>query len=298
MKCYDCGGELTSPQGVTLRICPFCDFDSSTVNQNAHNRPEAILHEQVKINGQALYRDRHRLMNLIDNLFVDDVELCKSLRLALNYGVSEKLYEYLSYDLTNQKISIAQITSFFADEYGFEFYRAKEIVHVLALGLGIQEDVLQNRVVNIANNDIESLGMVNERGNMVGNIINYGLVAQQGEWIYYIDNSDGSKNNRYKNKHKLYKIRTNGSGQEKLNDDHCRYINVIGEWIYYCHSSDNLYKIRTDGSGRTVLSDDECSYVNVIGKWIYYCNESDNKRIYKIETDGKNKKRVNNKCSW
>ena len=94
-----------------------------------------------------------------------------------------------------------------------------------------------------------------ERGNTVGNIVNGGNVAQKGEWLYY-------RNTSYK--YKLYKIRTDGSDKTKLNDDDSKYINVVGDWVYYsnCNWSEEktryrynnyfytLYKIRTDGTGK------------------------------------------------
>ena len=39
-------------------------------------------------------------------------------------------------------------------------------------------------------------------GNTVGNLVNDGLVAQQGDWIYYSNILD---------EHKLYKVRTDGT---------------------------------------------------------------------------------------
>ena len=44
------------------------------------------------------------------------------------------------------------------------------------------------------------------RGNTVGNIVNIGLAATDGTWIYFISN-DGSS---------IYHIRTDGSGRERL----------------------------------------------------------------------------------
>lgn len=53
-----------------------------------------------------------------------------------------------------------------------------------------------------------------------------------------------------------------------------------------------LYKIRTDGSGRQRLSDESSLYINVAGEWIYYVNFDDEGRIYKIKTDGSGRQRV------
>jgi hypothetical protein len=74
------------------------------------------------------------------------------------------------------------------------------------------------------------------------------IVIQEG-WIYYSNPHDGSK---------LYVIKTDGSGRQKLNDDRSWNIKVSGDRIYYVNSSDGgkLYTIKIDGSDRQKLSDD------------------------------------------
>jgi hypothetical protein len=133
-------------------------------------------------------------------------------------------------------------------------------------------------------------------GNSSGKIVNDGLVIVHRDWLYYC-----SKNN-------LYKIRTDGTGKQKLNNDWCKDFNVVGDWVYYCNMNDNdnlynqskllgvansilqvsgkLFRIRTNGTGRQKLSDDWCTDVNITGDWINYCNMSDNFKHYKIRTDG------------
>ncbi len=120
----------------------------------------------------------------------------------------------------------------------------------------------------------ESLGMTNVQGNTAGNLINGGIAALQGDWIYYRSNDN----------EKIYKVKTDGSGQSKVNDDRSLYINVIGNWIYYVNSDDDnrIYKIRTDGSGREKVNDEESWFLKVVGDWIYYYSEG----VYKIRTDG------------
>ena len=131
----------------------------------------------------------------------------------------------------------------------------------------------------------------NTIGNTNGNIANGGYAALQGNWIYYVNNSDS---------YKLYKIKTDGTGESKLSDDMPKYINVLGDWIYYSNDSDagKLYKIKTDGTGKAMLSDDDAYYVNAEGDWIYYKNNSDANRLYKIKTDGTGKTKVNDDMSY
>jgi len=56
---------------------------------------------------------------------------------------------------------------------------------------------------------------INEpRGNSLGNIVNKGIVVQKGDWIYYQNRDD---------KNRIYKIKTDGSECQKINDDSSFY---------------------------------------------------------------------------
>ncbi|MPN37187.1 hypothetical protein SDC9_184703 [bioreactor metagenome] len=100
-----------------------------------------------------------------------------------------------------------------------------------------------------------------------------------GEWVYYVNESDGSR---------IYKMRTDGTEKTPLNDEESGYMNVAGDWIYFTNESDGgkIYKIRTDGTERTILGGDKCSYINVADGWIFYANQSDGGKLYKIGIDG------------
>ena len=126
----------------------------------------------------------------------------------------------------------------------------------------------------------------NARGNTTGNIVNGGHVAQQGDWIYYLNIDDDKK--------KIYKIRIDGSDRTRVNEDSSWLLNVVGDWIYYLNIDDDkkIYKVRTDGRGRTKVNDDRSGDLNVVGDWIYYANFDDNK-IYKVRTDGSGRQEVN-----
>lgn len=49
---------------------------------------------------------------------------------------------------------------------------------------------------------------------------------------------------------------------------------------------ERIYKIRTDRNERTWVDDDGSRYLNEVGNWIYYDNYSDYYRIYKVRTNG------------
>ncbi|MDR2719723.1 MAG: DUF5050 domain-containing protein, partial [Nitrososphaerota archaeon] len=126
-----------------------------------------------------------------------------------------------------------------------------------------------------------------QRGNTTGNIVNGGYYAQQGDYIFFMNNSDSGK---------LYKVRVDGNDLTKLCDDPCKYVNVMGEYVYYSKgsrgSNGKLCKIKTDGSNRTQLNNDDSAYINVLDDWIYYCNESDNQKLYKMRINGENRQKL------
>jgi len=119
----------------------------------------------------------------------------------------------------------------------------------------------------------------NNTGNTASNIVNVGIVAQQGDWIYYRNTDVGSY---------IYKVKTDGTGKKKLNEYASSYINILGDWIYYSNNSDNgcIYKMKTDGTKEKKLNNDASEYVTTVGDWIYYKSSSDNDHLFKIKTDG------------
>ncbi len=122
------------------------------------------------------------------------------------------------------------------------------------------------------------------RGNSAGNIANGGLAAEHEGWIYYRSNDSG----------KIYRISTDGTNNEKVNDDDSWYINVAGNWIYYRTQEEgrNIYRIRTDGSERERITEDNTWYVNVVGDWVYYRNQDDGDKAYRISLSGDNQERI------
>lgn len=126
----------------------------------------------------------------------------------------------------------------------------------------------------------------NKIGNTCGNMSAGGLVASRGEWIYFSNQSDDGK---------LYKTTNmDATGLQKICDDEARFINVIGDTIYYCVANDGdaIYSIRTDGSQRTKLTSDRCEFVSAQNGWIYYGSDSESEGLYKMRTDGSEKTRV------
>ncbi len=92
----------------------------------------------------------------------------------------------------------------------------------------LQEGTLENTVINTT-------------GNTIGNTVNGGLVAKQGDWIYYSNLQD----NGY-----LYKKSSDGNNKTQLNSDDSWFLNVIDDWVYFQNddAGGQLFKTLADGS--------------------------------------------------
>ena len=127
-----------------------------------------------------------------------------------------------------------------------------------------------------------------ERGNTNGNLLNGGMIAYQGEWLYF--SSEGS----------LYKSKLDGSEikiiyKAEENDGNIANINIIDDELYFSagnHEKGGLYRIKDDGSDVKKLVSDtgggRQEKVYVVGDWIYY----DKKYVLKKDGDGSDKKQI------
>ena len=165
-----------------------------------------------------------------------------------------------------------------------------------------------------------------QTGNSYGNIVNYGLIAQSGDYYYFSNGYDGwklyaiKKDDTLKRKitddscqyinvsdnkifytntsdgWKIYSVNTDGTDRKKLNDEHSEYVSVAGEYVVYVDVSNSwkITRINKDGTDKTTISQDAATSINVTSEWIYYINWSDNKKIYRIRTDGTGRQKITN----
>ncbi|HWQ58524.1 MAG TPA: DUF5050 domain-containing protein [Clostridia bacterium] len=120
-------------------------------------------------------------------------------------------------------------------------------------------------------------GAANIRGNSPGNLLNGGVAAGQGDWIYF-RGSDG-----------IYKMKSDGSKIDRICDaKKASYINVSGEWLYYWIDNTGTYKIKTNGKDQTLLFEKNGENLSVIGDWIYAFDADDDgvSRFRGVTKDG------------
>ncbi|MEW9094106.1 MAG: DUF5050 domain-containing protein [Clostridiaceae bacterium] len=128
----------------------------------------------------------------------------------------------------------------------------------------LKEGITTVQFFNLENSNPEN-AYNGKNGNGLGNLNNNGLIAQDGGWKYYSHSADGGG---------IYK--TNDVISEKICEDNAKFINVVGDYIYYVNYSDGqkIYKIKKDGTGRRIVSTDQASYLTVSGEYIYYTYHS------------------------
>jgi hypothetical protein len=112
------------------------------------------------------------------------------------------------------------------------------------------------------------------------------LAARVEDCIYYSNESDG---------YKLYKIKIDGTGKQKLNNHKSLFMDVKDGWIYYSDYQDGgtLHKISTEGSGSKKLNNDWSINIKATGDWIEYANKDSNNSKYRIRTDGSGRQKLN-----
>ena len=131
-----------------------------------------------------------------------------------------------------------------------------------------------------AKEEVQSPGRLGFAG---ANLGQGGLMAGDGEWVYFRSESDWG----------LYRARTDGSEQTQLlppEDYAPSSINVLGGWVYFSNFRDgfSLWRVRTDGSEAEKLVDGYCHTFLVTESGIYYdCRDENNvMRTFHAELDG------------
>lgn len=97
-----------------------------------------------------------------------------------------------------------------------------------------------------------------QRGNTIGNNGNFGITVNTGDEIYY--SSTG-----------IWRYNAGGK-DDKLSNDEAIYLNYHDGLIYYSNLSDKgrLYRIRTDGTGKEALNDMRTESIDIVGDTVYY----------------------------
>jgi len=108
----------------------------------------------------------------------------------------------------------------------------------------------------------------------------------------------------YKNKgasDQIYVINVDGTGRQDLCKERTDYSCVVDGRIYYQSiTTEGRYLVttKTDGTDRHVLCSDDVGCFNVVGNVVFYQNFSDGGKLYSINADGTNRKKLNDDLSF
>jgi hypothetical protein len=123
--------------------------------------------------------------------------------------------------------------------------------------------------INVDSGEVEKLQQVD--GSMNG-------FAVYDGWIYFNKIEDDAWG--------AYRVRTDGTENEKIADFPIYRPNIVNDKIYYLGGEDvlQIHRMDLDGTNIERIADGiTAASINVVGDWIYYATGS---AVYKINTDG------------
>ncbi len=128
---------------------------------------------------------------------------------------------------------------------------------------------------------VDDLSESYTKGNNQSSLQWGGYIATDGDWYYYSSNEGGA----------LYKMKADGSEQQKLTEEAAKQIHVIDGYIYYQCSVEGstgpcIKRIKTDGSDETVLHNGMIENMKIIGERIYFKDQLDSLNLHSIALDG------------
>ncbi|MDP4182703.1 MAG: DUF5050 domain-containing protein [Bacillota bacterium] len=112
-------------------------------------------------------------------------------------------------------------------------------------------------------------------------------IAILGDWIYYINETDGNK---------VYKIKTDGSSKTKLSEGSTCDMETAGDNIYFIKDY-KIYRMNQDGLNQTAVNSDAAAiWVDIIDDTMFYkaFNYGVGGRLVKSDPNGNNKSNISN----
>lgn len=153
------------------------------------------------------------------------------------------------------------------------------------------EEIISETETPVADEE-DSVGpiLLSGPGNTAGNIVNGGLAAAEGDWVYFHSNLGGS----------LHKSNILTGEVVALSADSAWFINVSDQWVFYSNRDDNnrVYRVKTDGSDRMALSLSSAWFLTLVDNDLYFINEDDNYRIYHLHPEDGTETRLGEDSAW
>ena len=148
--------------------------------------------------------------------------------------------------------------------------------------LGVPWKIKENRhKAFVEDIQLIQIDSVDRLGNSEQNTNNYGMGAENEDYIFYVEKGLNlvRVNKDYTNK--IYLIQKSGGWNISR-------LNLAGDWLFYT-SGETLNRIRIDGTDdQTIYKSGSALDVHLKDNCLYFINLSDNGKVYKIDINGRN----------
>lgn len=144
----------------------------------------------------------------------------------------------------------------------------------------ISDDTIRRKYIDEAydRNSPNSLVM----GNTMGNLTAGGMMAFDGDTVYFCDVANGNVLTRLQN-----------GKADVLVDGNTSSLNIIGDDIFFVDKKDYcIYKMKKDGSELSKVSETMATDLIILGNKMYFINWSDECKVYSMNLDGSGEKKI------
>ena len=197
---------------------------------------------------------------------------------AASVELSRKYAEYGQYTdaakTIKQAITYATDNTELYDELMEVYQQSGNTAEALSYIDTISDDAMRRKYIDEAYDRNSENALV--MGNTMGNLTVGGMIAFDGDTVYYCDAANGKK---------LTKLQ-NGTSTVIV-ESSTEYLNIIGDYIYFVDRADYcIYKVKKDGSERTKVSDVMATNLIIFGNKMYFINWADECKVYSMNIDG------------
>lgn len=139
--------------------------------------------------------------------------------------------------------------------------------------LAPNEDSSQVGIFKIKTDGTEKTELLMNEGDAQTEIVSINAV---GDYVYFISISSNEENTEDTIDNKIYRMKTDGSDLEVINDNElnndCYEIYVINGYIYYIDVNANVSKMKLDGTEKNVVAENGTGYLGLTENYIIYNN--------------------------
>lgn len=125
---------------------------------------------------------------------------------------------------------------------------------------------------------------ISEQKEDTGNIQNWGRFVTDGEWNYFIIQTNV-----------LVRENTISKEQEKLSDHIVSDLHIIDDWIYCIGMDQGIQKVvrlKKDGTEKEVFINEPINAIQIVNDWIYYGDSEKQTSLFRTKTDGTGTMRI------